>query len=214
MARLSGGAVMAWGGNSQGQLGNGTEAGSDVPVAVCATGTVGPCPGGPYLSGVKALAAGGFGPNDGGLQSYSLALLANGSVAAWGVSERGELGDGSSTGPEKCNEMLQSCSKTPVAVSGLSGVTTVAARGAHSLALLENGAVMSWGDNKNGQLGDGMSSGPGACGGIEPTRLQHHAGGGGDARRRGPRHRPRVTNTASHSAHSPRRPTCPKPAVA
>jgi hypothetical protein len=54
-------------------------------------------------------------------------------------------------------------------VSGLSGVTTVAARGAHSLALLENGAVMSWGDNKNGQLGDGMSTGPEPCGGIEPT---------------------------------------------
>jgi alpha-tubulin suppressor-like RCC1 family protein len=169
MARLSGGAVMAWGGNTQGQLGNGTETGSDVPVAVCAIGTVGPCPSGPYLSGVKSLAAGGFGPNDGGLQSYSLALLESGRVAAWGVSERGELGDGSSTGPEKCDEMLQTCSKTPLAVSGLSGVTTVAARGAHSLALLENGAVMSWGDNKNGQLGDGMSSGPEPCGGIEPT---------------------------------------------
>jgi alpha-tubulin suppressor-like RCC1 family protein len=169
MARLSNGTVMAWGGNTQGELGNGTEAGSDVPVAVCAVGTVGPCPTGPYLTGVKALAAAGFGPNDGGLQSYSVALLENGTVTAWGVNERGELGNGSSTGPEKCNEMLQACSKTPVAVSGLSGVTAIAARGAHTVALLSNTAVKAWGDNKNGQLGDGMSSGPEPCGGIEPT---------------------------------------------
>ena len=169
MARLSNGTVVAWGGNTQGELGNGTETSSTVPVAVCALGTVGPCTSGPYLSGVKALAAGGFGPNVGELQSYSLALLENGTVRAWGVNERGELGDASSTGPEKCDEMLQPCSKTPVAVSGLSGVSEVAARGAHSLALLANGAVMSWGDNKNGQLGDGMSSGPEPCGGIEAT---------------------------------------------
>jgi hypothetical protein len=51
-----------------------------------------------------------------------------------------------------------------VAVSGLSGVTAIAAHGRHSLALLANGAVEAWGSNQFGTLGIGTSTGPEPCG--------------------------------------------------
>jgi len=207
LAVVSGGRVMAWGSRP---LGNGTNAGSTVPVAVCAVGTVGPCPSGPYLegatavsasvvhglallsngtvvawgnnsegelgdgtetasnvpvavtglSGVTAISAGGLGGN--GFNPFSLALLSNGTVKAWGDNFEGELGDGTHTGPETCEGFP--CSKTPVAVNGLSGVTAIAAHGRHSLALLANGAVMAWGSNEFGALGIGTSTGPEPCG--------------------------------------------------
>jgi alpha-tubulin suppressor-like RCC1 family protein len=142
LALLANGTVVAWGTNNQGQLGNGTETSSDVPVAVNG------------LSGVKAISAD---------QNDSLALLGNGTVKAWGINADGQLGDGTSTGPETCGEVKLACSKKPVEVSGLSGVTSIAAGGAHNLALLENGAVLAWGRNTRGQLGDGTSTGPEAC---------------------------------------------------
>src|SRR4249920_149313 len=46
----------------------------------------------------------------------------------------------------------------PVAVRGLTGVTAIAAGGAHALARLSNGTVMAWGDNINGQLGNGTTT--------------------------------------------------------
>ena len=66
---------------------------------------------------------------------------------AWGRNESGQLGDGSNSN-----------SSTPVAVSGLGGVTAIAAGGYHSFALLPDGTVRAWGDNQLGQLGDGTTS--------------------------------------------------------
>ncbi len=150
----------AWGNGDWGQLGNGVDLvieGSEVvasPAGVCAAGTEGPCPTGPFLEGVTAISAG---------DAHSLALLSDGTVVAWGENELGQLGDGTYTGPGTCGlkgrvevERVDTkpCSPTPVAVSGLSGVTATAAGGAHSLALLSDGTVMAWGANSKGQLGD------------------------------------------------------------
>jgi hypothetical protein len=121
LALLSNGTVVAWGENDLGQLGDGTTTTSDVPVAVSG------------LSGVTAVAAGG---------DHSLALLSNGTVMAWGYNQYGQLGDGTATGPEMCGS--QACSRVPVAVSGLTGVTAIAAGSGHSLALLGDGTVMAW----------------------------------------------------------------------
>lgn len=147
LALLRDGTVMAWGENGWGELGNGTTTNSATPVAVCATGTVGPCPGGPYLSEVTAVSAGSF---------YSLALRRDGKVVAWGLNSTGVLGDGTMTGPETC--FNNPCSRTPVEASGVSGATQVAAGGA-SFALLGNGTLMSWGGNSFGQLGIGSRTG-------------------------------------------------------
>jgi alpha-tubulin suppressor-like RCC1 family protein len=215
---VSNGTVVAWGAN-EGELGNGTEAPSNVPVRVCAVGTVGPCPTGPYLEGVtsvsasdahslallgngtvvawgdnrfgelgtgtetksnvpvavslpsvvSAIVAGGLSANGG--NPYSLALLSNGEVMAWGNNEYGQLGDGTSTGPEMCGTFHLPCSKTPTLVGGLTGVTVtaIAGRGDRGLALLSTGAVMAWGQNNYGQLGNGSTIGPESCAIVEPT---------------------------------------------
>jgi alpha-tubulin suppressor-like RCC1 family protein len=132
LALLNNGTVMAWGANEFGQLGNGSTTGSYIPALVSG------------LSGVSAISAG---------TNHSLALLSNGTVVSWGANEFGQLGNGRTTG-----------SDVPVAVSGLSGVTAVSSSGStgsgeHSLALLSNGTVMSWGANGSGQLGNGSTTG-------------------------------------------------------
>src|SRR4029077_10868440 len=76
----------------------------------------------------------------------SLALLADGTVVAWGANGLGQLGNGGTTE-----------SNVPVAVQGLSGVKAISAGASHSLALLANGTVMAWGDNESGQLGVGSA---------------------------------------------------------
>jgi alpha-tubulin suppressor-like RCC1 family protein len=73
-----------------------------------------------------------------------LALRKDGTVWAWGGNDKGQLGDGTTTGRA-----------TPVQVSGLTGVTAMAAGYSHSLALRGDGTVWCWGDNEAGQLGDG-----------------------------------------------------------
>ena len=86
--------AMSWGQNLWGRLGNGTstvhehETFTTLPAPVCAAGTVGQCPSGPYLNEVSAMSAGG---------AHSLALLSNGTVMAWGENEYGQLGDGPDT---------------------------------------------------------------------------------------------------------------------
>jgi alpha-tubulin suppressor-like RCC1 family protein len=158
--------VWAEGRTDWGRLGNGITLvveGSEAiasPAAVCAVGSEGQCPIGPYLNEVTAISASSTNP-------FSLALLNQGTVVAWGENELGQLGDGTHTGPETCGrkgrvevERIETkpCSATPVGVSGLSGVSAVAAGGAHSLALLSNGTVMAWGYNGQGQLGDGTTT--------------------------------------------------------
>jgi len=73
---------------------------------------------------------------------------ASGPVVAWGWNEYGQLGNGTTGG----------YSDVPVAVSGLSGVTAISAGDDHSLVLLSNATVMAWGDNIDGQLGNGTET--------------------------------------------------------
>jgi alpha-tubulin suppressor-like RCC1 family protein len=124
---------MAWGGGNSGQLGYNSMANSNVPVAVLQTGV---------LAGktVVASAEGGF---------HSLALCSDGTLAAWGESFYGQLGNGSTTQ-----------SSVPVAVlqtGVLAGktVVAVAAGPQHNLALCSDGTVAAWGYNSWGQLGNG-----------------------------------------------------------
>ena len=89
------------------------------------------------LSGVTTLS--------GGHSKY--ALLSNGTVQAWGVNAFGELGNGTTTD-----------SSTPVQVTGLSGVKSVAASFDAAYALLSDGTVWAWGHNNSGQLGNGTAT--------------------------------------------------------
>jgi alpha-tubulin suppressor-like RCC1 family protein len=126
LALRNDGTVWAWGRNDFGQLGNG-EPGISSPFPVRVAG----------LDNVKAIAAG---------SKYSLALLNDGTVRAWGRNDFGQLGNGTpGTG-----------SSTPV-MARLTNVKAVAAGGDHALALLNDGTVRAWGANDFGQLGNGES---------------------------------------------------------
>lgn len=90
------------------------------------------------LTGVIAIAA-GF--------DHCLALTNNGEVKAWGINAYGQLGNGTF-----------GSSSIPVDVSGLnSGVISISAGLAHSLAITNGGGVKAWGSNDFGQLGDGTA---------------------------------------------------------
>jgi DNA-binding beta-propeller fold protein YncE/alpha-tubulin suppressor-like RCC1 family protein len=191
LALLQDGTVLAWGNNYEGQLGTGnlTNCGawnfvcSKVPAHVCAVAET-TCKPENYLKDVVAIAAGGY---------HSLALLSNGTVVSWGYNEQGELGNGTSTGPETCGEVESYfCSTVPVPVSGLAGVSAIAAGNWASYALLKDGTAMAWGENEFGQLGDGTiisrsSPVPVCADGEEVAQCTNHLGdvkaisGGGNA---------------------------------
>jgi alpha-tubulin suppressor-like RCC1 family protein len=58
----------------------------------------------------------------------------------------------------------------PTRINGLGRVRALAAGGGHSVAVLEDGSMLSWGDNDRGQLGDGTTNhrpSPGPVPGID-----------------------------------------------
>ncbi len=129
--------VQCWGDNTFGQLGNGTNNNkSNVPVSV--TG----------LTGATAIAAG---------SDHTCALMSGGTVQCWGTNVYGQLGNGSSTGPEVCIYGT-ACSNVPVTVTGLTGATAIAAGYDDTCALLSDATVQCWGGNKYGQLGSGSTA--------------------------------------------------------
>ncbi len=140
---LRGGKVECWGSNWGGELGIGVSSGpqscdmvacSLAPVAV--TGSSSP---------VDAVAAGA---------GETCALIAGGTVACWGANDLGQLGDGSTSGPELCPGQLP-CSTTPGVVAGVTGATAVATNGIEACAVLSSGAVECWGNNLGGEVGSG-----------------------------------------------------------
>ncbi|HEX8737519.1 MAG TPA: hypothetical protein VF721_19460 [Pyrinomonadaceae bacterium] len=86
-----------------------------------------------------------------GGDSHGLALKSDGTVWAWGWNSRGQLGDGSSDNHRNRVER----------VSGLSGVTQIAAGEEHSVALKPDGTVWVWGRNDRGQIGNGTMNSAG-----------------------------------------------------
>jgi alpha-tubulin suppressor-like RCC1 family protein len=117
MALLSNATVVTWGEGTQGQLGDGALADSNVPVLVCAMAARSCTAKAHELTSVVEIASG----------ESAYAVLKSGVVRAWGVNTSGELGDGSSTGPQSCITLHNGCSDAPVAVSGLSHVTSISA---------------------------------------------------------------------------------------
>jgi alpha-tubulin suppressor-like RCC1 family protein len=83
-----------------------------------------------------------------GAGSGGYAVRANGTVAAWGANTYGALGNGSAV----------SSSNVPVAVTGLTGVTSVAAGILLGTALKADGTVWSWGYGGSAQLGNGTTA--------------------------------------------------------
>lgn len=174
LAMRDDGTLWAWGQNSSGQLGAGTNTSLPVPVAVAG------------VSNAIGIAAG---------RDHALAALADGSVVAWGENGEGQLGDGSRTDrftpvtvPGLSNVVgvgagiYQSFAVdasgrlwawgdgtygalgvgdttdrlSPTAVPGMTNVATVASTlGNFGLAIDSWGNLWGWGKNNAYQLGDG-----------------------------------------------------------
>jgi alpha-tubulin suppressor-like RCC1 family protein len=125
------GQAYCWGANWAGQLGNGSTDGSLVPVAVS---------GGFTWVSISA----GFG--------FTCAVATGGAARCWGENGSGALGDGTAAN-----------SSVPVAVAGgLQFASVASTNGDESFfacGLTPAGAAHCWGDNGNGQLGDGGAAG-------------------------------------------------------
>lgn len=181
-----GGKIECWGGNENGQLGDGTSGGySPSPVAV---------------SGITNAT----GVSSGGLNEVC-AVLASGGIECWGNNAVGQLGVGSTeesnvpvapsgitnarqvaVGGDFACALLASghvdCwgwnaygelgdgtteqSDVPVAVSGITNAIGIAAGAGNACALLSGGTVACWGDNDTGSLGNGTFTGPQTCSGF------------------------------------------------
>ena len=129
LALTSTGQVLAWGGNQEGQLGNGTTVDSDIPVHVS-------LPAGTTVTGIAAGDA------------HSLARTNTGQMLAWGFNPEGQLGDGTT---------VDRHSPVPVALPAGVTVTGIAAGEFHSLAITSTGGALAWGFNVEGELGNGTS---------------------------------------------------------
>lgn len=82
-------------------------------------------------------------------QHTPTSAIASDTILAWGDNSFGQLGNGSTTS-----------SNTPVPVSLPAGttVTAIAAGAGHSLAVTSTGAALAWGNNAQGQLGNGTTA--------------------------------------------------------
>ena len=75
----------------------------------------------------------------------SAVLLEDGTVKAWGYNYYGQVGNGT----------IKNNINSPVTVVGLNNVIQIDAGMAHMVALLEDGTVKAWGNNVDGEFGDG-----------------------------------------------------------
>jgi alpha-tubulin suppressor-like RCC1 family protein len=177
---VEGGGVKCWGRNDEGQLGDGTTTSSGTPVsverladavavsvgryhscAVIADGTVQcwgdnssrqvgdpdvvgssvPSPFPVYnLTGIVAVTCGDF---------YTCALNVTGAVQCWGENGAGQLGNGTTDAVHGVDEVVKDDKRE------LAPVRSISAGGAHTCGVDAVGTVHCWGDNSNGELGDG-----------------------------------------------------------
>lgn len=87
-------------------------------------------------------------------EGHACARRATGQVVCWGHNAWGQLGDGVAA-HEACGPIREDCAFGPVPVAGLSDAVAIAAGDEHSCAVRSTGAVVCWGRNTFGELGDG-----------------------------------------------------------
>jgi alpha-tubulin suppressor-like RCC1 family protein len=141
------GTMLCWGANSRGQLGINSTVPQPFPTTVQG------------LNDGVAVSAGAF---------FTCAAQAGGTASCWGANDAGELG---------VKDTVDHLTPTPVAASvfslptggttflALSGVVAIATGTSplnptheHACALLATGVIKCWGDNSQGEIGDGTTT--------------------------------------------------------
>jgi alpha-tubulin suppressor-like RCC1 family protein/chitodextrinase len=117
--------VKAWGNNGQGRLGLGDTVNRISPTTI------------PDLAGVKQISAG---------RLHTIACLADGTVLSWGANPYGQLGSGDTTSRN-----------IPTVMDGFTDVMELSSSPAsqHTIAIMNNRTIRTWGYNYYGQLGLG-----------------------------------------------------------
>lgn len=177
-ARMSDGSVRSWGGNTSGELADGTTTTRFASAAVATlAGVAAIAPGNQHACALDAIGGGvrcwgdaafgqtGLGVTTGrtdpaaiaGLTGvmqlvsggyHSCALMAGSGVRCWGMGQFGQLG-APATGA--CFDGFE-CATTPIAVP-VAGAVQLALGNAHSCARTTSGTLQCWGVSQFGQLG-------------------------------------------------------------
>ena len=128
LAILSGGAIKSWGRDSSGELGDGDPL-ADQPTPVDVVG----------INDAVDIAIGGY---------HALAVLSDGTIMSWGDNGTGgQLGN-------LDNYSSDGYTTTPIYVDSIGNAVSVSASWTHSLALLSDNTIKSWGTDWSGELGD------------------------------------------------------------
>ena len=140
-AVLSTGAVDCWGDNLFGEVGNGNPGVDYDDTPQAATGITNAV----SVIGEQNALNGGF-----------CAVLATGAADCWGDNTDGEIGNGTTGGPGP-----EGGYDAPQAVTGITKAVSAASGGYFGVcAVLSNGAADCWGDNQDGEIGNGTVDGP------------------------------------------------------
>ena len=122
--------VMCWGENWNGQLGDSSNADRNSPVEVSV----------PSNSSAISIDSGAF---------HSCIGMNDGSMFCWGYNAHGQLGNGGTS---------DSNSPLPSSLGSDQLLMEIEVGLFHSCGLFDSGEVACWGDNSNGQLGDGTQT--------------------------------------------------------
>lgn len=128
--------AVCWGQNLTGEIGDGTTQPRPRPVAVQQQG-------GTPLTGITQLSLGDM---------HSCALLASGQARCWGQN-MGTIGDGTRTNRKRAVLVQNGTGTGP-----LTGIVQLAAGSQHTCALLSGHTVRCFGENGQGQIGDGTTT--------------------------------------------------------
>ena len=170
LALDSKGNLWAWGDNSFGKLGDGTNTNSLIPLKI--------------INEFKEISAS---------STHSLALTENGDLYAWGRNTDGQLGDGTTTSRNIPTKIMSGIKEISAGIGHslaidedgnlytwgantygqlgdgtttskniptkiMSGIKKISGNSNYSLAIDINGNLYAWGSNASGQLGDGTTT--------------------------------------------------------